>query len=132
VVIIGITFPPVSVFCSKQNPNRVPYASKSDSSPSDPQVDLVRIACKQENLPLSKALLPLCELLALVLPQLIVCGHRLIFLLRFTKLGCVARKDVIAIFRGYVAREAGFVQRLVARLPVLEVSEPEPPVSATQ
>src|SRR5271170_3379621 len=37
---------------------------------------------------------------------------------------CVMGEDIVAIFRRRVAREAGLVQCLVARLSVLEVSEP--------
>lgn len=37
---------------------------------------------------------------------------------------CVRGEDVVVIFRRYVAGEAGLVQRLVARLSVLEISEP--------
>jgi hypothetical protein len=38
--------------------------------------------------------------------------------------GRVVSEDKVAIFRGRVAGETGFVQRLVARLSVLKVSEP--------
>src|SRR5580698_5750796 len=43
------------------------------------------------------------------------------FLLRSRR---VAGEDIVAIFRRRVAGEAGLVQRLVARLSVLKVSEP--------
>src|SRR5580658_1194395 len=36
---------------------------------------------------------------------------------------CVVGEDIVAVFRGRVTGEAGFVQRLVARLSVLKVSE---------
>jgi len=43
--------------------------------------------------------------------------------LGFSELGCVTGEDIVAIFRRRVAGEAGLVQRLVSRLPVLKVSE---------
>jgi hypothetical protein len=48
----------------------------------------------------------------------------------FWLLRCVTGEDIVAIFRRLVAGEAGLVQRLVARLAVLKVNEPQPPVAA--
>ena len=43
---------------------------------------------------------------------------------------CVVSENVVVSFGRHVASEAGLMQRLVARLSVLEVTNPQPPVAA--